>query len=68
METLFKCGDRVRLKSGGALMAVTGVSPDSQGRLQVWCAWFDPDHAHRTAGYDADALEMIERADLGPPP
>ncbi|MDP3175948.1 MAG: DUF2158 domain-containing protein [Phenylobacterium sp.] len=68
MTQTFKCGDRVRLKGGEAVMAVTGVSPDSSGDTKVWCAWFDDTHLHQTAGHPAEALEAVEIAELGPPP
>lgn len=48
-------------------MAVTGVSPDRTGRQTVWCAWFDDEHVHNTAGYAAVELEPVEIADLGSP-
>lgn len=68
MSDTFKCGDRVRLKQGGPVMAVTGVSPDSNGRPTVWCAWFDENHVHKTAGYESAELEGVEIAYLGAPP
>jgi uncharacterized protein YodC (DUF2158 family) len=68
MDVSFKCGDRVKLKDGGAVMAVTGTNQDNTGRPMVWCAWFDADHRHRTAGYAPSALVPIEIAELGPTP
>lgn len=68
MTASFKSGDRVRLRQGGPVMAVTGVGPDKTGVQTVWCAWFDDNHVHNTAGYIIEDLEAVEIADLGTPP
>ena len=68
MSDSFKPGDRVKLREGDVVMAVTGVGPDRVGALTVWCAWFGADHLQQTAGYPPSALEAVEIADLGPPP
>ncbi|MGE3301725.1 MAG: YodC family protein [Hyphomonadaceae bacterium] len=68
MAEMFKCGDRVQVKSGGPTMAVTGVSPDRHGVEMVWCAWFNDAHVHQTAGYPAGELKAVEIAELGAPP
>ncbi|MBK5646663.1 MAG: DUF2158 domain-containing protein [Acinetobacter sp.] len=44
MEQNFKIGDKVQLNSGGPVMTVNVVDPDSYGRAQtdmVQCVWFD---------------------------
>ncbi len=46
----FKCGDQVRLIQGDQVKTATGVNPKRTGRPTVWCAWFDDDHVHNTAG------------------
>ena len=68
MTPSFKCGDRVALKNGGPVMAVTGASDDLNGQPKVWCSWFDDKHQHQTEGYAAEDLVAVELADLGPPP
>ena len=67
MSGTFKCGDRVRLREGDQVMTVTGVSPDSTGIPTVWCAWFNDQNVHNTAGYASAELEAVEIADLGSP-
>lgn len=68
MTDAFKCGDRVRLRQGGPVMAVTGTSPDRTGRPTVWCAWFDDQHRQNTAGFVVSDLEAVQIAELGSPP
>jgi len=68
MPETFKPGDRVRLKDGDVVMAVTGVGPDSYGKLTVWCAWFEDNHLQQTAGFASSSLQAVEIADLGPAP
>ncbi len=45
MESPFKIGDTVRLKSGGALMTVEGFNDDAEEF--VVCVWFEKNKAQR---------------------
>lgn len=40
MNTGFKVGDKVRLKSGGPMMRVSHVRSE-QGALKLGCVWFE---------------------------
>jgi uncharacterized protein YodC (DUF2158 family) len=58
---MFKVGDVVRLKSGGALMTVSKLFKSPEGREMVQCTWFDKPKEHRAA-FVIDSLEAAEEA------
>ena len=41
MDTQFKAGDVVELKSGGPKMTVNKTGQTFGGAFVVWCDWFD---------------------------
>jgi len=43
---IFKVGDVVRLKSGGAMMTVSKLFKSPDGREMVQCTWFDKPKEH----------------------
>ncbi len=52
-EAQFKCGDRVKLKSGGPMMTVSNVA---DGKIE--CSWFfDGSIRHET--FKADVLRVF---------
>lgn len=51
---MFKVGDVVQLKSGGALMTVSKLFKSPEGREMAQCTWFDKKHR---AAFVIDALE-----------
>jgi uncharacterized protein YodC (DUF2158 family) len=60
---VFKIGDVVRLKSGGALMTVSRLFKSPEGREMVQCTWHDRPREHRAA-FVIDSLEDAEQARL----
>lgn len=62
--SVFKVGDVVNLKSGGATMTVQHVEDArSEGfGVTVTCGWHDKTHKLNVAGFPADMLEL----DMGP--
>ena len=60
---VFKIGDVVRLKSGGAVMTVSRLFKSSEGREMVQCTWLDKPREHRAA-FAIDSLETAEEATL----
>ena len=58
---IFKVGDVVRLKSGGAMMTVSKLFKSPDGREMVQCTWFDKPKEHRAA-FVIDSLEAAEEA------
>jgi uncharacterized protein YodC (DUF2158 family) len=60
---VFKIGDVVRLKSGGALMTVSRLFKSPEGREMVQCTWHDKPREHRAA-FVIDSLENAEEATL----
>ena len=58
---MFKVGDVVRLKSGGAVMTVSKVFKSPEGREMVQCTWLDKPKEHRAA-FVIDSLEAAEEA------
>jgi uncharacterized protein YodC (DUF2158 family) len=58
---VFKVGDVVRLKAGGALMTVSKLFKSPEGREMVQCTWFDKPKEHRAA-FMIDSLEGAEEA------
>jgi uncharacterized protein YodC (DUF2158 family) len=58
---MFKVGDVVRLKSGGAIMTVSKLFKSPEGREMVQCTWFDKPKEHRAA-FVIDSLEAAEEA------
>jgi uncharacterized protein YodC (DUF2158 family) len=58
---MFKVGDVVRLKSGGALMTVSKLFKSPEGREMVQCTWFDKPKEHRAA-FVIDSLEAADEA------
>jgi uncharacterized protein YodC (DUF2158 family) len=58
---VFKVGDVVRLKSGGAVMIVSKLFKSPEGREMVQCTWFDKPKEHRAA-FVIDSLEATEEA------
>ena len=57
-DTKFKCGDVVRLISGGPLMTVNAFGGHPDG-LVVGCDWFAGDQLRRDA-FDAANLVQVE--------
>src|SRR5262249_19736020 len=62
---VFKIGDVVRLKSGGAMMTVSKLFKSPEGREMVQCTWFDKPKEHRAA-FVIDSLETAEEATKRP--
>ena len=60
---VFKVGDVVRLKFGGALMTVSKLFKSSEGCEMVQCTWLDKPKEHRAA-FVIDSLETPEEASL----
>lgn len=60
---MFKIGDVVRLKYGGALMTVSKLFKSPEGREMVQCTWLDKRGQHRAA-FVMSSLETEEEATL----
>jgi uncharacterized protein YodC (DUF2158 family) len=58
---VFKVGDVVRLKAGGALMTVSRLFKSPEGREMVQCTWCDKPKEHRAA-FVIDSVEPAEEA------
>ena len=61
METKFKVGDTVQLKSGGPIMTVSGFFETDGPRVK--CTWFEDKLDQRVlqeASFPAEALEAID--------
>jgi uncharacterized protein YodC (DUF2158 family) len=58
---VFKVGDVVRLKAGGALMTVSRLFKSPEGREMVQCTWFDKPKEHRAA-FVIDSVEPVQEA------
>jgi uncharacterized protein YodC (DUF2158 family) len=44
MDTSFKVGDLVQLKSGGPRMVVSSMGESmATGKMRIWCEWFVKD-------------------------
>jgi len=56
---VFKVGDVVRLKAGGALMTVSKLYKSLEGHEMVQCTWFDKPKEHRAA-FAIDSVEPAE--------
>jgi len=54
---MFKVGDVVQLKSGGALMTVSKLFKSPEGREMAQCTWFDKKPREHRAVFVIDALE-----------
>lgn len=54
---MFKVGDVVQLKSGGALMTVSKLFKSPEGREMAQCTWFDKKPREHRAAFVIDALE-----------
>ena len=61
---VFKVGDVVRLKSGGALMTVFKLFKSPEGREMVQCTWFDKKPREHRAAFVMDSLEVAEATTL----
>ena len=60
---MFKIGDVVRLKYGGALMTVSKLFKSPEGREMVQCTWLDKRGENRAA-FVMSSLETAEEAKL----
>jgi uncharacterized protein YodC (DUF2158 family) len=60
---VFKIGDVVRLKYGGALMTVSKLFKSPEGPEMVQCTWLDKRGEHRAA-FVMSSLETAEEAML----
>jgi uncharacterized protein YodC (DUF2158 family) len=54
---VFKVGDVVQLKSGGARMTVSKLFKSPEGREMAQCTWFDKKPREHRAAFVIDALE-----------
>jgi uncharacterized protein YodC (DUF2158 family) len=57
---VFKVGEVVRLKSGGAVMTVSKLFKSPEGREMAQCTWFDKPKRHRAA-FVIDSLESPDK-------
>jgi uncharacterized protein YodC (DUF2158 family) len=60
--TVFKIGDVVRLKCGGARMIVSKLFKSREGCEMVQCTWFDKRPREHRAAFVIDSLEAAEQA------
>jgi uncharacterized protein YodC (DUF2158 family) len=54
---VFKLGDVVQLKSGGALMTVSKLFKSPEDREMAQCTWCDKKQREHRAAFGIDALE-----------
>jgi uncharacterized protein YodC (DUF2158 family) len=54
---VFKVGDVVQLKSGGALMTVSKLFKSPEDREMAQCTWSDKKQREHRAAFGTDALE-----------
>jgi len=54
---VFKVGDVIQLKSGGALMTVSKLFKSAEGREMAQCTWFDKKPRKHQAAFGIDSLE-----------
>jgi len=54
---VFKVGNVVQLKSGGARMTVSKLFKSPEGREMAQCTWFDKKPREHRAAFVIDALE-----------
>ena len=54
---VFKVGDAVQLKSGGARMTVSKLFKSPEGREMAQCTWFDKKLKKHRAAFVIDSLE-----------
>jgi uncharacterized protein YodC (DUF2158 family) len=54
---VFKVGDVVQLKSGGAVMTVSKLFKSPEGREMVQCTWFDKKPRQHRAAFVIASLE-----------
>jgi uncharacterized protein YodC (DUF2158 family) len=58
----FKRGNRVQLRSGGAVMTVAWVHRDSQDNALVRCEWFvNVSPKHKMKSFPPESLELVRR-------
>jgi uncharacterized protein YodC (DUF2158 family) len=57
---VFKVGDAVRLKAGGAQMTVSKLFKSLEGREMVQCTWFDKKSRVHRAEFLMDSLEVAD--------
>jgi uncharacterized protein YodC (DUF2158 family) len=55
-----KVGDVVKAKSGGPVMSVVEVKPESEGKQDVVCLWFK-DNTPNTYTFPVQVLELYTR-------
>src|SRR5215472_5544042 len=56
---MFKVGDVVQLKSGGALMTVSKLFKSPEGREMAQCTWFDKKPREHRAAFAPDSARLI---------
>jgi uncharacterized protein YodC (DUF2158 family) len=54
---VFKIGDAVQLKSGGAVMTVSKLFKSADGIEMAQCTWFDKKPREHRAAFVIDSLE-----------
>jgi uncharacterized protein YodC (DUF2158 family) len=59
-EHVFKCGDKVRLKSGGPAMTAIALTKDSAGTLLVETIWFSAGEKMQKGIFPESSLEEEE--------
>jgi uncharacterized protein YodC (DUF2158 family) len=64
---MFKVGEVVKLKSGGANMTVTGISASEDRPPSFNCAWLDKDNRQQVGSFPADALVLAATGTKKPP-
>lgn len=58
-KSIFKIGDVVVLKSGGASMSIQQLTPNSEGSVNCMCSWHDKDGKPHTVTYDELSLRLV---------
>jgi uncharacterized protein YodC (DUF2158 family) len=64
---MFKVGEVVKLKSGGADMTVTGISTGEDRPPSFNCTWQDKDHRQQVGSFPAEALRLAVTGAKRPP-